>query len=338
MLRNNNIELMANSTSLQTKVKIEVEVKPQDGPQTAAMKCDADELLFGGGVFGGKTWWLLEDAIGIQYENTPLACRAIDVPQYRAVLFRRKTTEFTKLIDESRKREHYPSFGGRFIYGRRGDPGPSWTFPSGARIFICHMESEDNKFDHDSQEYQFIGYDQLEQFTLTQYLHLISRGRSMVSHLTVRYRGTANPIGSGLVWVRGRFVKNTKPYEVRYMLPSDDPQRNPAGIDITEKVSAGKATPSEMLDMLSRVYIPARYSDNVIGLERDPGYPGRVKAMGKKYELALLENDWDAFSGDFFDMFNPAPSRCRWNAGNTIWYTGSLEVGIEYRSSMEWNI
>jgi hypothetical protein len=281
-------------------------IRPQDGPQVAALSSKVTELLYGGGVFGGKTWYLCLDPLGIQYQNTPLGKAAIQVPRYRAVLFRRKSTEFMQLIDQTR--EFYPHWGGRFIFGRRGDPGPSWTFPSGARIFICHMESESNKHDHDSSEYQYVGFDQVEQFTLTQYLHLMSRLRTVDKDLFVRLRATANPIGAGLKWVRARFVKGTEPYAERYMLPDDDPAKNPAGRDITAKVLAGKATAEERRDMISRVYIPASYTDNPLGMQRDPTYPGRVKALGKKHERALLFNDWDAFSGNFFTEFDPAGS------------------------------
>jgi len=282
-----------------------VVIKPQDGPQTAALQCAADELLYGGGVGGGKTWELCIDALGLQFEQTALGKKAIDVPNYRGVLFRRKSTEFTKLIEETNN--YYKFYGGKPLLGRRGDPGPSWTFPSGARIFICHLESEKNKFDHDSMEYQFIGFDQLEQFTLTQYLHLLGRGRTVIPNLFVRYRGTANPIGAGLKWVRSRFVKDTEPFKIRYLLPSEDPVRNPCGIDITQRVTDRQATPQELRDMMSRAYIPARLTDNPILMQRDPGYAGRVKAQGKKHERALLQNDWDAFSGDFFDEFSGTP-------------------------------
>jgi hypothetical protein len=278
-----------------------VVIKPQDGPQTAALQCEADELLYGGGVFGGKTWELCIDALGLQYKHT-LGKTAIEFPDYRGVMFRRKATEFEKLIEETQK--YYRYYGGEFIYGRRGEPGPSWTFPSGARVFICHLQKEDNKFDHDSMEYQFLGFDQLEQFTLSQYLHLLGRGRTLIAGLFVRYRSTANPIGAGLKWVRARFVKDNEPYNVRYMLPSDKPDKNPAGIDITSKVLDRTATPQELRDMMSRCYIPASYRDNPLGMSKDPGYPGRVKAQGKKHALALLDNDWDAFTGDFFDDFS----------------------------------
>jgi hypothetical protein len=62
-----------------------------------------------------------------------------------------------------------------------------------------------------------------------------------------------------------------------------------------------------MKDVMSRMYIPASYRDNPLGLERDPGYPGRVKAQGRKHEMALLNSDWDAFAGDFFSAFDPSP-------------------------------
>lgn len=293
--------------SMQNTEEIILEA-PQPGPQVAAFRSAASELLYGGGVFGGKTWWLTVDAMGIQFERSPLGKKAIDVPEYRAVIFRRKTTQLTKLIDESRR--HYPYFGGVPVYRRPGEPGFSWTFPSGAKIFFCHLESEDNKFDHDSMEYQYIGYDQLEQFTLTQYLHLMGRGRTTIPGLWVRYRSTANWIGSGLKWVRARFPRALSPGEMRYFISdkrSDDPYKNPAGLDVTQQILDGTADEMTRRDAVTRMFIPALYTDNKIGLERDPGYAGRVKMQGNKHERALLNGDPEAFSGDYFPL-NTAPA------------------------------
>lgn len=269
-----------------------VEVKPFPGGQTDFLSRPEFEVLFGGAAGPGKSWALVIDALGLQFKETPLQKAAIDVPSYRAVLFRRKTTEFTKLIDEARK--YYPAFGARFIWGRRGDPGPSFTFPSGARIFICHLQREDNKEDHQGQQYQYVGFDELTQFTLTQYLYLFSRCRTDEPGLFPRVRSTTNPTGAGLAWVRPRFIKNLKAWEVGHFLSDKDPIRNPYGV----KVKPG--TP----DALSRVFIPGELEQNLI-LREDPEYRGRIKAMGSVYEKALLQGDWWAFAGEFFKQYQP---------------------------------
>ena len=266
-----------------------LEVIPQPGGQTAFLACPAFEALFGGVAGPGKSWALVIDAPGLQFKQTALGKAAIEFAEYRAVLFRRESTQFTKLLDEGKK--YYPLLGASFTNQRKGDPGPCFDFPSGAKIFICHMELESDKENHQGQEYQYVGFDELTQFTITQYLYIFSRTRSKIPGLFGRIRSTANPVGENVVWVKKRFITNLKAEETNYFLSDGDPAINPQG----RKVPAG--TP----DALSRTFIPGRLSENKYS---DPNYPAQIKAMGSQMEKALLLGDWDAFGGDMFPDFN----------------------------------
>lgn len=277
----------------------DVIIKPQAGGQVEFLKqLYCDEVLFGGAAGPGKSWCLVFDALGTQYLHTELGKAAYEIPEYRAALFRRKTTQFSKLLDEGKKM--YVPLGAELVYGRRGDPGPSFNFPSGARIFICHMEQEDNKEDHQGIEYQYCGFDELTQFTVTQYSYLFSRLRSTVKGLNCRMRATTNPTGTGLMWVKKRFIKTgTKvftPTTVHYFAP--DPDR-----DIEEN-STGLEVEKDHIYAKSRMFIPGKLDENKILQDADPNYKLNIISMGKKYENALLHGDWDAFGGDFFEDFD----------------------------------
>src|SRR4051812_7358532 len=101
-----------------------IEIGPQPGPQTQAMKSAADILFFGGEAGGGKTAFLLLDPL-----------RYLQVPNFGYVLFRRLSTHITNqggMWDTSM--EFYPWLGGRPIR----DPA-SWRFPNGFSCQMAHL-------------------------------------------------------------------------------------------------------------------------------------------------------------------------------------------------------
>lgn len=272
-------------------------VQPQPGGQQHYFSRDEFEVLYGGSAGPGKSWALVIDALGLQFKHGSLGVSAVQIPDYRAVLFRRKTTQFTKLIDEGKKYYTAYPFFAEFIQHRTGDPGPSFNFPWGSRIFICHMEQEQNKEDHQGQEYQFVGFDELTQFTYTQYMYLFSRCRSTIKNLPPRVRSTTNPTGSGLIWVRKRFIQNGNlhfvPKKKYWFLPPTD-----------EADYCGPLAKRDDEYSKSRTFVPGFLHENRILMETDPGYKANIMAMGSQYEKALLKGDWFAFGGDFFSDFS----------------------------------
>ncbi len=55
---------------------------------------------------------------------------------------------------------------------------------------------------------------------------------------------------------------------------------------------------------LTRVFIPARVSDNPALLEADPRYVDRLNSVGSPERLrAWLEGDWNFVEGSFFPEF-----------------------------------
>jgi len=271
-------------------------IEPQAGGQEEYFRRTEFEVLFGGRAGPGKTWGVVLDSLGLQFESS-IGKRAIDFPEYRAVIFRRKTTQLIQIIDEAKRYFIGDPFFATFAAGRRGDPGPSFLFPSGAKIFCCHMQHEQDKESHHGIEYQFIGYDELTTFTITQYSYLFWRARSKTPGLYPRIRATSNWIGPGLVWVKKRFIKNggfkMEPNKTYHFLPAEDIVDNPTGIPVEAGTKYSK----------TRAFVPGFLEENK-KLEDLEGYISNIKAMGKKYERALLKGDPDAFGGDFFDEFD----------------------------------
>src|SRR4030042_7072384 len=111
---------------------------------------DVLEALFGGSAGGGKSDALLMGAIMFA-----------DVPGYAAIIFRRSFTDLNKpgaLISRS-----FEWFGK--TKARWDAINHTWHFPCGATLTFGFLENDRDVYHHQSAEYQFIGFDEVTQFT-----------------------------------------------------------------------------------------------------------------------------------------------------------------------------
>lgn len=92
------------------------------------------------------------------------------------------------------------------------DNDKRFTFPSGATITFGYLDRDDDVYQYQSSEFQYIAFDELTQFTRFQYTYLISRcRRKQGSKVPLRIRSGSNPGGAGHSWVFNRFVKEPDP-------------------------------------------------------------------------------------------------------------------------------
>jgi predicted phage terminase large subunit-like protein len=133
------------------------------------------------------------------------ALQYVDTPGYNAILFRRTYSDLAlpgALLD--RARELLTPFIPEVKWD---DREKKWIFPSGATLTFGYLESEKDKYRYQSAEFQFIGFDELTQFTETQYTYLFSRLRRLKGFpVPVRMRAASNPGGEGHDWVKQRFI------------------------------------------------------------------------------------------------------------------------------------
>ena len=164
--------------------------------QAAFLLLDILESFYGGAAGGGKSDALLMCAL--QY---------VDIPGYRALLLRRTFQDLAlpgALMDRAREwlAPYVSSKEVRWV-----DKEKTYIFPSGATITFGYLEHENDKYRYQSAEFQFIGFDELTQFTETQYRYMFSRLRRLKNaSVPIRMRSASNPDGEGLKWVRQRFI------------------------------------------------------------------------------------------------------------------------------------
>ena len=237
--------------------------KPHPGPQTEAFRYFyIYEILYGGAKGGGKTDWLLFDFIEPNY---------ILKPNYRGIIFRRTFPRLREIIDRSFY--WFTRFKEKPEYSKQDR---CWTFPSRAKLFFAHCQYEESKYDYQGHEYQYMAFDQLEEFTRSQYEFLKVQARTTNPEINVRVRATANPGNVGHLWVKQRFVDNKEPM-------------------VVYKDQLG----------LTSIFIPAKVYDNPSLIENDPMYVKRLESLPEQDRKALLDGDWNIFAGQYFKEWRP---------------------------------
>lgn len=159
------------------------------------------EVFYGGAAGGGKSEWLLQDAL--QY---------VDIPEYAAIIIRKSYTDLSmpnSLIDRSHK-----VLGGNPKLHWNGDL-KRWTFPSGASISFGHLSHDKDLDKFQGSELQFVGFDEAAQLMPNQLLYLFSRlrrnDRLKKLGLPLRMRMASNPGGPSHQFLKKRYVDNDEP-------------------------------------------------------------------------------------------------------------------------------
>jgi predicted phage terminase large subunit-like protein len=227
--------------------------------QQAFLLLQDTEVLFGGAAGGGKSDALLMAAL--QYA---------DIPGYAALLLRRTYGDLKlpgALLD--RAAEWLMPTRARWVASEM-----SWIFPGGGSITFGHLSRENDKYRYQSAEFQFVGFDELTQFTESQYTFLFSRLRrtTAMQAVPLRMRAASNPGGIGHAWVKSRFIP--------------DPETGELPVD----AETGAV----------RRYIPARLEDNPY-LEHTT-YLASLSKLDPVTRAQYRAGDWEAHRvGGFFD-------------------------------------
>src|SRR5688572_9969967 len=259
---------------------------PQPGPQETFLASDADIVIFGGAAGGGKTWALLRQPL-----------KHVGNSQFGGVVFRRTSPQIRNqggLWDESVTL--YPP--------QNAVPRQTvleWIFTSGAKLKFAHLQYDLDVHDWQGAQVPFIGFDQLEHFSESQFWYMLSRNRSMCGvHPYVR--ATVNPDADSWVatliawWIDQKtgFPIEEKSGVVRWFTRVNNEIK---WADSREELATGGEEPKSL------TFIPAKLSDNQMLMQKDPGYLANLKALSLVDRERLLNGNWKivATAGKIFN-------------------------------------
>ena len=124
----------------------------------------SEELLYGGMAGGGKSDAILMAAL--QY---------IEEPDYSALILRRTYQDLSQpnAIMDRAKKWLDPFVKNRSV--KWDGNTKTFTFPSGATVTFGYLSHDNDLDQYQGSELQFVGFDELTQFTEKQYTYLHSR-------------------------------------------------------------------------------------------------------------------------------------------------------------------
>lgn len=307
-------------------------IAPQEGPQWDLMLLPWREILFGGAKGGGKTAgariWALKGNPD-EPQDVLVNVSYVYHPGYRCLILRKNAQDMMDFIDKAKSM--YEA-----AYGAIWSGDGYFEFPSGAKIVIGHMASEDAYMKYMGQEWTRIIVEEVTQIkSVMLYMRIISCARTVHSSMKVQILLTANPEGPGFHWVRTRFMTHPK-----------TGKRVPPKTVIEEEVFNPFTNKKEVL---TRYFLPSKISDNKILLANDPGYVTLLLGMPESLRKAYIEGDWDVLSGKYFHNFRkdgPLEGEPEW-ANHCVdsatiwkmpWYKKwcGLDVGFEHWMVCHW--
>ena len=215
---------------------------PNPGPQTAAFFSDADELFYGGQAGGGKTDLML----GLSLTE-----------HARSLILRRTNKEVTGLVERMTV-----ILGSRDGWG--GIQSGMWRRP-GRLIELggCQLEEDRQKYKGNPRD--FYGFDEISDFTRTQYEFIIGWNRTTVPGQRCRVVAAGNPptrpegawvVTRWAAWLDPQHSKPAQQGELRWYTANSD------GNEVEVDGRGPHLIDGQNVFARSRTFISAALSDN----------------------------------------------------------------------------
>jgi predicted phage terminase large subunit-like protein len=261
--------------------------------------------------------------------------RYINRTGYHAVVFRRtlpKVKASGGLVDKSL--ELYPKLGGHLNRSEL-----KWHFPSGSTVKFWHLSSPDSWSDWSGSEVSFFAFDELTEFTQTQFLKILGCSRSTCG-VKPQIFATCNPAANH--WLRDfvdwwlasdGYVDPEKNGKLRYFTVIQDDEDRPQFHWVDRDWRDSNGQPPK-----SATFIVSDIWDNPALLESNPEYLSSLMAQnavdrarylgerGRGGNWTIVESSGLLFKSAWFEIvdripdFRPDPKKCVrfWDLAATI--------------------
>lgn len=241
--------------------------RPQAGPQEAFVKCPVFEVVYGGARGGGKTDACLGD----------WALHAKRYGQDAKGLFLRRT-QIALLPTIERAKRLFRPLGAIWK-----EQDKRFVWPNGATLYFRYLDKDSDADNYQGHDYTRVYVEELTQFADPSPLDKIKATLRSGAGVPTGFRASCNPGGPGHTWVKQRYIDE-------------------GAWNIVKSTFINPFTNEEV--SRSRVFIPAKLSDNPQLLHNDPGYVANLFMSGSKALVqAWLQGDWDVIEGAFFDCW-----------------------------------
>lgn len=244
---------------------------PNPGPQTEAFFSEADELFYGGQAGGGKSDLLIGLALTEHVDS---------------LILRRVNDDARELALRARS-----------VAGEAGSyNGQEWTLSLGerrVRFRGCQFEEDKERFKGRPRD--LFAFDELPDFTESQYLFITTWNRSTIPGQRVRIVAAGNPptrpeglwvLRRWAAWLDPAHPKPARPGELRWYATDDQ------GTEHEVQGRGPHRIGGETLQARSRTFIPATLNDNPE--LRDTGYRASLDALPPELRAAYRDGVFSA--------------------------------------------
>ena len=245
---------------------------PQSKKQWLAVLSQADELFYGGAAGGGKSDLVIGMAIELHHHS---------------VIFRRVYPNLKEIMRRARE-----------IIGSDAGENKSdklWTFADGRTVEFGAVQYEDSKKDWQGRPHDLKAFDELPEFSESQYEFICGWTRTTDIGQRVRVVATGNPpmdeTGSWIIRRWGAWLDDTHPNpakagELRWYVTMDGKEQE---IDNGSSFEHN----GETLYPRSRTFIPALLDDNPY-YAQDGRYKSVLQSLPEPLRSQLLNGDFRA--------------------------------------------